>query len=85
AVKAGYVNDHTFSKVLENPSHHSNFAVQDGLLYTRNRAGDSVMCVPRTLYNRRALPELVIDRAHTALGHLGPQRTSEYIRRWFWW
>lgn len=31
------------------------------------------------------VPELILDRAHTTLGHLGPQRTAEYVRRWFWW
>jgi hypothetical protein len=28
---------------------------------------------------------MVLDSAHLILGHLGSQRTSEYIRRWYWW
>ena len=44
------------------------------------------MCIPRSLLEgKRSLPEIVIDHAHNTLGHLGPQKTSEYACRWFWW
>jgi len=29
--------------------------------------------------------EIVLEQAHSTLGHMGAQRTSEYIRRYFWW
>jgi hypothetical protein len=31
------------------------------------------------------LPELLLTQSHTTLGHYGETRTSEYVRRWFWW
>ncbi|KAJ7802715.1 hypothetical protein B0H13DRAFT_1672074, partial [Mycena leptocephala] len=37
------------------------------------------------LRNRRALTELAMDEAHTVLGQLGEQKTSQYVRRWHWW
>ncbi|OJT05306.1 Transposon Ty3-I Gag-Pol polyprotein, partial [Trametes pubescens] len=85
AVREGYSHDNTFNKVLSNPTHYSTFAVKEGLIYSKNRMGEEVLCLPRALYRKRYIPELAIDRAHSTLGHLGPQRTSEYVRRWFWW
>lgn len=43
------------------------------------------MGIPRSKTGGRRLTEIVIDQAHTILGHLGGQKTEEYIRRWFWW
>lgn len=85
AIQSGYKEDPTFRKILEQPTQHRAFTMRDGLIYSKNRLDEEVLCIPRALHQRRAITELVIDRAHTALGHLGPQRTSEYVRRWFWW
>jgi len=27
----------------------------------------------------------ILDQAHQVVGHYGPQRTSDYIRQWYWW
>ncbi|KAI0349275.1 hypothetical protein OH77DRAFT_1415340, partial [Trametes cingulata] len=59
--------------------------MRDGILFTKNRQDEEVVCLPRALYKARSIPGLILEGAHTALGHLGPQRTSEYVRRWFWW
>ncbi|OSD06270.1 hypothetical protein PYCCODRAFT_1360244, partial [Trametes coccinea BRFM310] len=85
AVRQGYVHDSVLRKVQEQPEQHKAFAMRDGFIYTKNRRGDEVLCLPRALYNKRSIIELIIDRAHTTLGHLGAQRTSDYVRRWFWW
>ncbi|KAL7280521.1 hypothetical protein ACG7TL_005453 [Trametes sanguinea] len=85
AVRQGYAHDSTLRKVQEQPEQHKAFAIRDGFIYTKNRRGDEVLCLPRALYNKRSIIELIIDRAHTTLGHLGAQRTSDYVRRWFWW
>lgn len=85
AIRQGYSLDKTLSKVLDNPAGFSSFAMRDGTLYTKNRQDEEVVCLPRAPYKGCSIPELVLDRAHTALGHLGPQRTLEYVRRWFWW
>jgi hypothetical protein len=86
AVRDGYIEDNMFSKVIDNPGHYPLFRIADGIIHTKNRLGDECMCIPRSLLKgKRSLPEIVIDHAHEALGHLGPHKTSEYARRWFWW
>lgn len=86
AVKQGYKQDTMFSKVINHPEHFTTFRLIDGLLLVKNRAGEECLCIPRwQLENKRSLSEIVIDHAHWTLGHIGPQKTSEYARRWFWW
>ncbi|EIW58965.1 uncharacterized protein TRAVEDRAFT_97538, partial [Trametes versicolor FP-101664 SS1] len=85
AMRSGYKDDPTFRKVLEQPTQHRAFTTRSGLIYSQNRLSEEVLCIPCMLHQQQAIIELVKDRAHTALGHLGPQCTSEYVRRWFWW
>ncbi|KAL1944124.1 hypothetical protein VTO73DRAFT_3309 [Trametes versicolor] len=85
AVRAAYADDRTFSKVLANPAAHPTFTLREGLLYVKTRLGFESLCIPFGRLGKRALTELVIDQAHVALGHFGTQKTSEYVRRWFWW
>jgi hypothetical protein len=47
--------------------------------------GDSVLCVPPVVIKKRRLTEIIIAQAHEVLGHFGPQKTAEYVRRHYWW
>ncbi|OSD00347.1 hypothetical protein PYCCODRAFT_1347923, partial [Trametes coccinea BRFM310] len=85
AIHEGYAHDYVLRKVQEQPEQHKAFASREGLIYTQNRRGDGVLCIPRALFKKRSIIELVLDHAHTTLGHLGAQRTSDYVCRWFWW
>lgn len=85
SVRAGYGSDATFSKIVAAPEHFASYKMVDGLVYTQNRLGDKVLCVPRTLLDKRTLPQIIIEHAHTLLGHFGYNKTSDYIRRWYWW
>ena len=85
SIKNGYRNDPLFSKVLDNVGHHKNFEVVSDLLYTCNRADASVLCVPSAVHNKRRITEVVISQAHEVLGHFGPQKTVDYVRRHYWW
>lgn len=85
AIKAAYPLDRTFAKVLESPGAYPSFEMKDGLLYVTNRFGDKVLCLPFGKLKQRSLRERVIDEAHRLLGHMGAQKTIEYVRRWFWW
>ena len=76
-IRAGYALDPLCSKVLENIGHHRSFEIFDGLLYTRNRAGASVLCIPSAVVNRRRLTEVIIAQAHEVLGHFGPQKSRK--------
>lgn len=85
AVREGYTKDLVFSKVIGAIDEHKGFQLRDGLLWSRNRAGVEVLCIPRVQYGKRALISLVIDQAHTTLGHYGHRKTADYVRRWYWW
>ncbi|KAI0071547.1 hypothetical protein K474DRAFT_1606753, partial [Panus rudis PR-1116 ss-1] len=86
AVSAGYGHDKFFKNVLQVPSQHKSFSLgDDDLLYIKTNAQDKVVCVPAVQLDGRKLTEIVIETAHTVLGHLGTQKTSDYVRRWFWW
>ena len=84
-VKQNYIKDKIFSKILANPGHYKSFQIRDGYIYTVNRNKEEVLCIPRVLFDRRTTTQIMIDHAHTTLGHFGSQKTSEYIRRWVWW
>jgi len=84
-IKNGYPKDLLLSKVLENVAHHKSFEIIKDLIYTQNRAGDSVLCIPSIIQKKRRLTEVIIAQAHEVLGHFGPQKTAEYIRCHYWW
>jgi hypothetical protein len=81
AIKTGYSEDKLFTLILEKPQDYAGFSVREGMIWTNNIRGDEVVCVPR---NRETITQLV-DQAHGTLGHFGNQRTTEYLRRWYWW
>ncbi len=84
-VRNGYELDTTLAKVMAAPNEHKLYQVRDGLLWTNNRQGISVLCVPRIKVDKRRLTKIILEQAHTALGHMGTQKTNEYIRWWYWW
>ena len=84
-VKQSYTSDALFAKVLANPEHHKAFTVRDGLIWVRNHAGEQALSVPMSATGQGSLHSSVVEQAHQLVGHFGPQRTEEYVRRWFWW
>jgi hypothetical protein len=84
-IRNGYKDNPLLAKVLNNIEHHHNFETDNGLLYTRNRAGNSVLCIPSVIRNKRRLTEIIIAQAHQVLGHFGPQKTAEYVRCHYRW
>ncbi|RDX39827.1 hypothetical protein OH76DRAFT_1304695, partial [Lentinus brumalis] len=86
AIREGYNDDPLYQKVVANPPAYPNFHIRDGILYVRTRLGFECVCIPRSKYNgKRRLTEIVLDTGHKVLGHLGPRKTNEYLRRWVWW
>jgi hypothetical protein len=81
----GYIVNHVFKKILEKPEDHPGFEIQDGFIWMKNRGGEEVLCVPSTSSKGTTLYGHIIEQAHTIIGHFGPLKTSEYIRRWYWW
>jgi hypothetical protein len=70
-IRSGYKDDVTFAKIAQAIHEHPRFQEQDGLLYTTNLLGNKVLCIPRTKVERKTIPEIIIDSAHTTLGHFG--------------
>lgn len=85
SVKDHYEHDPIFGKVLLSPSAYKEYVIHEGFIYTRNRMGESVLCLPHGKLGKRWLTQIAIDIAHETVGHFGPHKTSEYVRRWFWW
>ncbi len=84
-LRSAGLNDPMLSKILEKPADHPRFTVEDGLVWTQNLGKERVLCVPRSTTSSRALRGEIVEQAHAVVGHYGPQRTADYIRRWFWW
>jgi hypothetical protein len=85
ALQDNYPEDPLFSKILERPKDHPAFRQHNGLIWTRNVNKEWVVCLPRGRVDRQMIRGLVIDQAHTVLGHFRAQRTADYIHRWYWW
>ncbi len=85
SVKSAYPNDPLLSKVLEKPTDYKSFFVKDHLIWTRNLGQEVVMCVPQGMLNDNTLTGIVIEQAHSIVGHFSSQKTADYIRRWYWW
>jgi hypothetical protein len=84
-VKKGYKEDNMFSKIIKEPGNYSAFQYREGFLYTNNRGGQEVLCIPRVMTKDYSLTAIVIKQAHTILGHFGAQKTADYVHRWYWW
>ena len=84
-VKKGYKEDALFSKILASPNEYAEFSIRDELIWTKNRGGEDVLCVPSSRCGPYTLRGLVVEQGHWTVGHFSSQRTADYIRRWFWW
>ena len=77
-----YHEDTVFAKVLAHPEAHQHFWVRDHLIWTKNQMGRDVVCIPqRAFLKGRRLVEVIIDQAHSTIGHFGQFHTSHYIQR----
>src|SRR6266481_1805550 len=81
-----YHEDTVFAKVLECPKAHPHFGIRGKLIWTKSQMGRDVVCIPWKAFLRgRRLVKIIIDQAHTTIGHFGQFHTSRYIRRYYWW
>ena len=52
----------------------------------RIRGGELVLCIPKGKGpNGKSLYSIITKQAHEVIGHFGGQRTSDYVRQWYWW
>lgn len=73
SIRNGYAADSLFKLVLESPQQYKQFTLQDGLIFTLNRVGAEVVCIPRANHGPQSLQGVILDQAHQALGHYGFQ------------
>ncbi|KAF9023879.1 hypothetical protein BDZ89DRAFT_955257, partial [Hymenopellis radicata] len=85
AVRNASKCDSLLGKILDNPDDHRLFHVEDGLVWYKRNSKENALCLPTGGYGEQSIRGLVIEQAHRTLGHYGAQRTSEYVRRWYWW
>ncbi|KAJ7017753.1 hypothetical protein C8F04DRAFT_1278809 [Mycena alexandri] len=64
AIKLAYPNDKLFARVLNHEKDLAMFTVREGLIYTRNRGGEEVLCVPETRMGEKMLQGSLIEQAH---------------------
>ncbi len=75
-----YHEDTVFVKVLECPTAHLRFGIRDKLIWTKNQMGRDVVCILQKAFLRgRRLVEIIINQAHTTIGHFRQFHTSRYI------
>ena len=84
-IRDAYSSDTLFSKVLLHPEQHPRFTVKNGIIYTNNAIGETVVAVPGALSKGRRVAEIAIDQAHRIVGHKAARKTRDYVSRWFWW
>jgi hypothetical protein len=86
--KSGYPNDPVLKYIIGNPvaTRKDRFKVEDDLIYTKNRLGNWVVCVPKAIaIDGRRVSEIIIDQAHRVVGHFGRNKTYAYIQNFYWW
>ena len=79
-----YYQDKFFSDIVKQPMNYKNFEVDSGLVYLRDN-GRQVLCIPDITLGNRRLREVIISHAHSILAHLGPSKTTNYLRDNVWW
>ncbi|KAF8546486.1 hypothetical protein OG21DRAFT_1426901, partial [Imleria badia] len=84
AVCKGYKSKSLLAKIAAQPSHYPQFTEKNGLLYTKNRGNEEVLCLPHVMFKGDSIIAQIINGAHKALGHFSAQRTADYIRRKYW-
>ena len=81
-----FIDKIKYTLKLENPKAHANFGVKEGLIFTKNNLSRDVICIsPKAIHKGKQLIEIIINHAHSIIGHFGQFKTSQYIKRYFWW
>jgi hypothetical protein len=83
-LKGKFEQDSFFKNILDNPTQFKNFLCENGIVYLKD-SGSRLLCIPDCMIGKRKAREIVIARAHSILAHLGPAKTTAYLRATVWW
>jgi hypothetical protein len=81
----GYEEDAFFGRIMKKNEENPLFRIHNGLVWTQNRGGEEVLCIPLAKSLDTTIWVRIVEQAHQVVGHFGSQRTSDYVRRWYWW
>jgi hypothetical protein len=81
----GYEEDAFFRRIMKKNEENPLFRIHNGLVWTQNRGGEKVLCIPSSKLLNTTLRARIVEQAHQVVGHFSSQRTSDYVRRWYWW
>jgi len=72
-----YIEDEDFKNVVEDPSHHDSFTLQEGFLFKRNK-----ICIAKS-----PLRHLIVKEAHggAIADHFGINKTFEMFKEHLYW
>ncbi|KAF8234185.1 hypothetical protein L208DRAFT_1263123, partial [Tricholoma matsutake] len=79
-IRVGYAQDKLFSKIMKQPGDHPSFKVEDRLVWTKNKGGVRVLCIPSAPLKDGTLHGQIINQAHCIIGHFGPTKMAEYVQ-----
>jgi len=83
-IRNQYHRDKFFSDIVMQPKNYKNFEVNSGLVYLKDK-GHQTLCIPDITLGNRRIREIIISHAHSILAHLGPSKTTNYLRDNVWW
>src|SRR5258705_12593331 len=61
------------------------FRVDTGFILCLNDLGEPRLVLPEVIHKGERIAGITIKNAHKILGHLGFQKTLEYIQKYYWW
>ena len=85
SIPKAYKKDRFFSTIWKSSECFQKFMKNKGLLWTTDRAGNKIVCVPDRLLDGKSIRGTVIESCHQTVGHASLNCTVKYIRHWFWW
>jgi len=79
-ITKGYIIDPFFGKVIKKMGTHPSFETKNKIIYTKNRGGKDIVCIPSAMSAEMTLRTRILDQAHQVVRYYSPQRMSDYIR-----
>lgn len=84
SIAGRYSEDPFFTLILQKPKDYKNFELSNDLVFLKDN-DRRILCIPDIKMNGRRIREILISHAHSILAHLGPRKTSTYLRENVWW
>ncbi len=84
-IQGSYSKQNAWKSVLENLTLFPAFKVESGFILCLNDLGKLHLVLPEVIHKGERIMGIMIKNTHKILGHLGFQKTLEYIQKYYWW